>query len=111
MAAGIPLLTIIDSRLPSGTQRITLTGELDRTSAPTLQQWLRDAFDHHPGTPLELDLSALEFCDLAGLRTLQAVEQAATAAHCLAQIVAAATCVDVLMQCSQTPDLLGYSTS
>lgn len=66
--------------LHPGTARLTLTGELDAATAPLLETALSRALAHHPHC-LELDLSALVFCDVAGLRALHHARHAARAQH------------------------------
>jgi anti-anti-sigma factor len=52
-----------------GTQRVTLTGELDMASAPALSDEL-DRTAAHFTSAVVLDLSALTFIDCAGLRAV-----------------------------------------
>jgi anti-sigma B factor antagonist len=51
--------------------RLLLTGELDIATAPALERLMRDLM-RDPETAVVLDVSALTFCDLAGLRVLTA---------------------------------------
>ncbi|MEV7323812.1 anti-sigma factor antagonist [Streptomyces sp. NPDC093970] len=48
---------------------VTVAGELDLDSAPTLAQALSEALDDSPGG-LELDLGGVDFCDCSGLNVL-----------------------------------------
>jgi anti-sigma B factor antagonist len=49
--------------------RLTLRGELDMSSAPMLAQHLESVGQHHPDE-IVLDLAALSFMDVSGLRTI-----------------------------------------
>jgi anti-anti-sigma factor len=62
-----PPFEIEDSR-PNGVLRLTLTGELDRWSAPILEGRLAGL--RATRSPVRLDLSRLEFIDSTGIRLL-----------------------------------------
>jgi len=53
-----------------GVVRVELHGEVDLAVAGEVAGWLEGAIDGHPGKDLEVDLSALEFLDSSGIRTL-----------------------------------------
>jgi anti-sigma B factor antagonist len=55
---------------------VTVHGELDLTSAPTLCGEVETTF-RDPGARVLIDLSPLEFCDSTGLRALVGVVQEA----------------------------------
>lgn len=69
------LFEIEETRCDDGTLRLTLSGELDLVGAELLGIRLKEIQRAATGT--RLDLSGLEFIDLAGLRSLlEALEQA-----------------------------------
>ncbi|WP_432834257.1 STAS domain-containing protein [Dactylosporangium sp. CA-092794] len=57
---------------PDGTVTITVSGELDMTSAPELITVLREAIHSHGPSRVELDLTAVTFMDSTGLQVLVA---------------------------------------
>jgi anti-sigma B factor antagonist len=59
---------IHETPLQGGGVRLMLVGELDLSTAPTLEQRLDQLRVEH--TPVRLDLSRLEFVDSSGLRVL-----------------------------------------
>ncbi|MEV6596089.1 STAS domain-containing protein [Actinoplanes sp. NPDC051346] len=101
-------LTITTAPSPSGTLTITVTGDLERDTATTFRHHLTGILDGHHAGDLDIDLSAVEFCDLAGLRLLYALERATDGSHQV-RITAASPAVDVLLQLCDTPALLGYT--
>lgn len=54
---------------------IGLTGEIHAANARTLQTQLRDLINAHAAQQVVIDLSQVEFCDLAGLRLLLGTQQ------------------------------------
>lgn len=77
-----PPLTISTSAAGPGV-RVSLTGELDRSSLPPLAAELRELERTRPST-LELDLRRLRFVDARGLREiLRAARRAKSEGRCL----------------------------
>ncbi|MEV6598885.1 STAS domain-containing protein [Actinoplanes sp. NPDC051346] len=103
-------LTITNARSPAGTLTITVTGDLDRETMTKFRRHLAGVVDGHRDGDLDLNLSAVDFCDLAGLRTLQALDQA-TDGHHQVRITAASPAVDALLQLCRIPTLLAYTPS
>ncbi|MFH9011009.1 STAS domain-containing protein [Streptomyces sp. NPDC017943] len=58
-------LTLTPGRRPDGTPRLTVSGEIDMSNAVTLAE----ALDAGSG-PVEVDLTAVEYLDSAGLNVL-----------------------------------------
>ncbi len=95
-------ITITHLPLPDGGLTIAVSGALTITTAPAFDQYLRAVLDHHPGVRLELDLSEVEFCDLAGWRALHAV------GHHPVCITAVSEPVDVLLRLLAVPAPFGH---
>jgi anti-anti-sigma factor len=83
-------------------------GELDIGTAPAFHQQIRALLEGRHGGCLELDLTLLDFCDLTGMRALQAVAEAAAATRHRTRITAAAPALDTVLQLCQIPAFLGY---
>jgi anti-anti-sigma factor len=60
----------IETRSDDAASLIVLTGELDLAAVPLVEDELRRACTLAP-SPIIIDISALMFCDLAGLRALE----------------------------------------
>jgi anti-anti-sigma factor len=57
---------LVVSNYEEGEERtVRAVGELDIATAPVLEEWLRQAFEHHAG-PIILDLTGIGFIDRAG---------------------------------------------
>ncbi|MFB8272992.1 STAS domain-containing protein [Streptomyces sp. NPDC055955] len=61
-----------------GTCRVTVAGDLDVISAPTVRDTLREAISRHPGG-VEVHCAQISFCDCSGLSALIAAARAAKA--------------------------------
>lgn len=110
-ASALPVatpITISGNRRPCGTLSVTVAGELDFSTAPAFQRQIRGLLDGEQGGGLELDLSRLDFCDLAGWRAVQAVAEAAGTMRRRTRITAGAPCLDLLLQLCHVPVFLGY---
>jgi len=90
-----------------GVVRVKVTGELARPLDSAAAAQLMALLDQ-PGPVLELDLSGLRFCDVAGLRILLRLQQGAIAAGGLARVVAATPVVRLLLEVTETASLFGY---
>ena len=64
---------IISQESNGGKLTIALSGRLDTTTAPELEETLKNALDGV--TELEMDLKALEYISSAGLRVLLAAQK------------------------------------
>ncbi|KUL31765.1 STAS domain-containing protein [Actinoplanes awajinensis] len=95
----------------AGTVAVTVIGDLDATTMAAFDHQLAAILDSHPHhRHLDLDLSAVDFCDLTGLRTLQTFDPdgAGQRHHPTARITGAGTAVQVLLRLCRIPTLLGY---
>ncbi|MFY1691247.1 STAS domain-containing protein [Plantactinospora sp. WMMB782] len=63
-------LTITTDRRADGTPVLTAVGEIDMSNADSFAAALADAVTGADGTPLLVDLTAVEYLDSAGLATL-----------------------------------------
>ncbi|MEU4424887.1 STAS domain-containing protein [Actinoplanes sp. NPDC024001] len=70
---------------------VTITGELDASTADGLYTWIADTINQHRPARLTLDLSRLHFIDVAGVRTLYHLHTAAAAGGCTLTVTAAHT--------------------
>lgn len=104
-----PRLTVTASLPARGAVLITITGELDIATAPTLRRRMSEIRAAQPDQPLHLDLSDLLFCDLAGLRALHALDLPGAAGRHPVRITASGRCVDVLLKLCRAPAILGYT--
>lgn len=59
---------------------LTVTGDVDATTAPALQECLLRSLDHPDVVEVQLDLRGVTFLDSAGLTTLVVAHRAAQAA-------------------------------
>jgi anti-sigma B factor antagonist len=103
--ASSPLVTLRVSG-PGSHPRVTVTGEVDCTSAPDLRTLLDRFLD---GTPREVvvDLTGVTFLDSAGLSTLAAAHRRALAAGGRLRVLAATRAVIRPLQITGLWDLLG----
>jgi anti-anti-sigma factor len=62
-------LQVLEDRLPDGTWRLVLRGELDLVGGPELTARLEE-LEARDGSPVRLDLSGLTFMDSTGLGIL-----------------------------------------
>jgi len=109
-AAGAePRLTVTEALLAPGTVLITVTGDLDIATTPTLQRRMCEIRAARPDRSLQLDLSGLLFCDLAGLRALHALDQVDAEERRRVRITVAARCLDVLLHLCRVSAVLGYT--
>ncbi|WP_212986189.1 STAS domain-containing protein [Actinoplanes auranticolor] len=102
------LITISDTRHPSGVLTVTVTGDLDFGTASTFYRQICGLLDGRYGGGVELDFSRLNFCDLAGWRAVHAVAETAATMGYQARITAAASCLDVVLRLCHIPVFLGY---
>lgn len=63
----------IDKKLEGNVLNVAITGRLDTTTAPTLEEDLKPALDGV--SELNLDFSGLEYISSAGLRVLLSVQK------------------------------------
>jgi anti-anti-sigma factor len=101
-------IAVADDQLPAGTLHIAVIGELDIGTAPAFHRQICALLEGRHGGCLELDLTLLDFCDLTGMRALQAVAEAAAATRHQTRITAAAPALDTVLQLCQIPAFLGY---
>ncbi|MEU4557501.1 STAS domain-containing protein [Actinoplanes sp. NPDC023936] len=101
-------LTVTEVGVRQDVVRVAVTGELDMGTAAVLHRRLCEIRGARPAGRLELDLSALGFCDLTGLRALDALGRASSPAWCQVHIVAAGPSLDLLLDLCRMPRLLGY---
>ncbi|MEU4419977.1 STAS domain-containing protein [Actinoplanes sp. NPDC024001] len=88
---------------------VAVTGELDVSTAVAFHRRLSEILDGRPDQRLELDLSALAFCDLTGLRALHALGPTNGQPRCQIRIATAGPSLDLLLDLCQTPTILGYT--
>ena len=108
MNAAGPRITIINARRPAGSRTVVVAGELEIGTVPAFQEQIHAILRSVQGEQLNLDLSTLEFCDLAGLRALQALESTAVENAYRLRVTAAAPCLDVILELCQISAMLGY---
>ena len=104
-----PCLVVAEVGLRSDAVVVAVTGELDAATAAAFERRLAEILDGRPGRRVELDLSALEFCDLTGLRALHALGVADGEAPQQIRIIAAGPSLEVLLELCQIPAVLGYA--
>jgi anti-anti-sigma regulatory factor len=102
-------LTISDTRHPCGTLTVMVNGELDFNTAPIFHWRICGLLEGQYGGSLELDLSGLDFCDLAGWRAVHAVAETAAEVWYRTSITAAAPCLDAFLRLCDIPEFLGYT--
>ena len=105
-----PISFVVVAR-PSGGATVMVVGELAFDTVPIFRRRVAAMLDGGQGAPLELDLSAVEFCDAAGLTALQSVADTAAEEQLEVRITAASSCLDVLLELCQIPGLLGHTPS
>ena len=108
MDAVTPRITISDARLPSGALAVTVTGDLDIGTAPTFHRQICGLLDDGCREHLELDLSLLDFCDIAGMRAIHEVAEAAAERQRQTWITASAPSLDTVLKLCGIPILLGH---
>jgi anti-anti-sigma factor len=101
-------LSVVEVGLLRDAVRVAVTGELDMGTAAMLHQRLSEILGDRHARCLELDLSALEFCDLTGLRALDALAQPSSPAWPQVRIVTAGPALDLLLGLCRIPALLHY---
>jgi anti-anti-sigma factor len=104
-----PPITISATQQPCGTLTVAVAGELDTGTAPTLYRQICGLLHGQYGSGLELDLSRLDFCDLAGWRAVHAVAETARKRRYHTRITAAAPCLDTVLELCHIPVFLGYT--
>jgi ABC-type transporter Mla MlaB component len=109
-AAEPPISFVVVAR-PSGGATVTVVGELTFDTVPIFHRSVAAILGGGQSAPLELDLSAVEFCDAAGLTALQSVADTPADESLEVRITAASSCFDVLLELYQIPGLLGYTPS
>ncbi|MDI6104340.1 STAS domain-containing protein [Actinoplanes sp. NEAU-A12] len=103
-------LTVTETGRRRDVVRVAVTGDLDIATTALFHRRLSNILDNHlDGQPLELDLSALVFCDLTGLRALHTLGRAYGQAQRRVQITTAGPALDVLLGLCQTSTILGYT--
>lgn len=105
-----PISFVVVAR-PSGGATVMVVGELAFDTVSIFRRRVAAILYGGQGAPLELDLSAVEFCDAAGLTALQSVADTAAEVQPRMRITAASSCFDVLLGLCQIPGLLGYTPS
>jgi anti-anti-sigma factor len=77
----------IEVSFPSpGTTRLTVAGEIDLASAPTVRMRLLAVLSDHRPTIIEVDLGGVAFLDCSGIGMLVDVRNAAVRSECLVWI-------------------------
>ncbi|WP_328479075.1 STAS domain-containing protein [Actinoplanes sp. NBC_00393] len=102
-------IAVTEVRLYDGAVLVAVTGELDIGTTATFHYQLSEILDGCDGQRLDLDLSALDFCDLSGLRALHALGRACAQDRCPVRITTAGPALNVLLHLTQTPTLLDYT--
>ena len=108
--AELPISFVVVAR-PSGGATVMVVGELVFDTVPIFRRRVAAIRDGGRGAPVDLDMSAVEFCDAAGLRALQSVADTAAEVQLEVRITAASSCLDVLLKLCQISRLLGYTPS
>jgi anti-anti-sigma factor len=106
-----PRIVISDFLLPSGALAVTVSGDLDFGTAPVFRQRIRAILEDRCEGRLELDFTFLDFCDIAGMRAIHEVAEAATGMQHQTWITAAAPSLDTVLQLCEITAFLGYSVS
>jgi anti-sigma B factor antagonist len=109
---GPPLLHVRRQQLATEAV-LVLTGELDLSVADLLRAAARDVLDGHPQR-IAIDLTALTFCDCAGLRSLRWIRERAVAAGVgfrmtnpdafVRRVLSLVDAADLIAACEQTAD-------
>lgn len=68
---------------------VTIAGELDVATAGLLRAWIIDTVHHLRPASITLDLSRLQFIDVAGVRMLYELHESASADGCALTVGAA----------------------
>jgi anti-anti-sigma factor len=97
----------VDIEAAPGGIRLTVTGEIDMSTAPALQDALGRAVADH--SVVHLELGGVSFIDSSGLHTLMAARSAAEGRAVLA-VVGAAPCVIRLLEMTGMTELLAHET-
>lgn len=92
----------------AGSVLVAVTGDLDIGTTDTFDRRLSEILAGRSDHLLELDLSALEFCDLIGLRALCAWGQARAENRQRIRITAAGPALDLLLHFCRIPALLDH---
>jgi anti-sigma B factor antagonist len=73
----------------AGTRRVSVAGDIDLATAPSLRSTLTAALDGPPPSPtlLQVDLSGVGFLDSTGIGALVGVRNHATGKACRVQLV------------------------
>ncbi|OJF12886.1 STAS domain-containing protein [Couchioplanes caeruleus] len=110
MQASDPIagLWVVADTAADGVLTLTMTGELSITTAETARTQLTALLERSPAPQARLDLSGLDFCDLAGLRLLLHVSAQTAAAGRAVRVSAASPAVDYLLTLTRTAPSLGY---
>jgi anti-anti-sigma factor len=95
----------LDSQQGDGQARLTLRGELDISSAPTLEDALGKLEAEQPAV-LVIDLRGLSFMDSTGLRTLVSADQRARDAGRRVTIVRGPEAVDRIFNVTRLDERL-----
>jgi anti-anti-sigma factor len=102
-------VTISGRRHPGGTVTVTVYGYLDFSTASTFHWQICELLEGQCGGSLELDLSDLDFCDIAGWRAIHAMAETAGKMRYRTRIIGPAPCLDTLLQLCDIPVFLGYT--
>jgi anti-anti-sigma factor len=106
-----PPIRVVEVARPSGGAIVMVVGELAFDTVPIFRRRVAAILDGGQGAPLELDLSAVEFCDAAALTALLSVADTAAEEQLEVRITVASSCFDVLLELCQIPGFLGYTPS
>lgn len=101
---GVPVLRAVPSRA-DGQVVLTLTGEIDVTTADVVRAAARGCLREHPAR-LSLDLRSVTFCDAAGVRALRQARREAVAARAEFRIIGASPIVVRVLNLTDAGDLL-----
>jgi anti-anti-sigma factor len=100
----VPVLQVLPSR-EDGQVVLTLVGEIDVTTAGVVPAAARDCLRGRPAR-LSLDLRAVNFCDVAGVRALRQARREALAARAEFRIIAPGPMLVRVITLANAGDLL-----
>jgi anti-anti-sigma factor len=101
-------LRIATSRTAPTVLSLAIGGDLDVVTADELRSRLIGMLDGDRPTLIDLDLSAVGFCDLLGLAALLTFRVAATSVGCRVVISCAALGTGWLLGATEVGELFGY---
>jgi anti-anti-sigma factor len=103
------LVCLVATEARSGMVRVAVSGDLDYNTAEQFRAGLLVLLERVPVSVLDLDLSAVGFCDCAGLNALLAAFEAATLVGCRFTISAATPGTAWLLERTGLGPHLGYT--